>query len=138
MPAACLISSGPAERIQKEGIQQVIFEGDTRALNDIEVLASVKLWRRPNGQRDSASQKPSILEVRDWLPMGQAFGIIVAGGEGIRMDAGMRKQYLMLDGLSILRPNTSHHRRGPGNLPYLLGCSGSRLHLLRNRHYPPP
>ena len=34
--------------------------------------------------------------------MGQAFGIIVAGGDGIRMDAGMRKQYLMLDGLPIL------------------------------------
>ncbi|MBS3758786.1 MAG: 2-C-methyl-D-erythritol 4-phosphate cytidylyltransferase [Desulfobacterales bacterium] len=34
--------------------------------------------------------------------MGQAVGIIVAGGQGVRMDAGMRKQYLMLDGRPIL------------------------------------
>ena len=33
---------------------------------------------------------------------GGAIGIIVAGGEGVRMDAGMRKQYLMLNGLPIL------------------------------------
>lgn len=34
--------------------------------------------------------------------MGQAVGIIVAGGEGVRMNSGMRKQYLMLNGLPIL------------------------------------
>ncbi len=34
--------------------------------------------------------------------MKRAFGIIVAGGEGLRMNAGVRKQYLMLSGLPIL------------------------------------
>ncbi len=33
---------------------------------------------------------------------GEAIGIIVAGGEGVRMASGMRKQYLMLNGLPIL------------------------------------
>lgn len=33
---------------------------------------------------------------------GEAIGIIVAGGRGVRMDAGRRKQYLMLNGLPIL------------------------------------
>ncbi len=33
---------------------------------------------------------------------GGAIGIIVAGGQGVRMDAGMRKQYLILNGLPIL------------------------------------
>jgi len=33
---------------------------------------------------------------------GEAIAIIVAGGEGVRMDAGMRKQYLKLNGLPIL------------------------------------
>jgi len=34
-------------KIQKENITEVVFEGDVRALKDIEILASAKVFRSP-------------------------------------------------------------------------------------------
>ena len=44
----------------------------------------------------------------------QAFGIIVAGGEGLRMAAGIRKQYLLLGGRPILAWSVGAVAAAPG------------------------
>ena len=41
MPAVYWIYNGPVVKISKEGVKEVIFEGDSRALGDIEILAGV-------------------------------------------------------------------------------------------------